>query len=100
MCGANASANYRLSLFLGLVLSEVWQRDRTGSGVCKNTEELLAEIERVKPEGQGDGVVTGSTDVKALYPSLDIVFTLQVVCKIFWASGYTWNSLRRIGVVH
>eukprot|EP00794_Sanderia_malayensis_P013422 gene13422-14801_t len=85
VCGANASANYRLSHLLSLVLSEVWQQDRTRS-VCMNTEELLAEVEQVNAERLGDRVVIGFTDVKALYPSLDIKFTIQVVCEIFGTS--------------
>eukprot|EP00794_Sanderia_malayensis_P013423 gene13423-14802_t len=85
VCGANASANYRLSHLLSLVLSEVWQRDRTGT-VCMNTKERLAEVEQVNAEGLGDRVVIGSTDVKALYSSLDIEFTIQVVCEIFGTS--------------
>ncbi len=45
--------------------------------------ELLAEIERVNTEGLGHRVVIGY--VKALNPSLDIEFTIQVVCEIFGA---------------
>ncbi|MEL7343085.1 MAG: hypothetical protein AAGM67_21555, partial [Bacteroidota bacterium] len=52
-----------------------------------NTEELLAEIERINTEDLGDKVIIGSTDVKALYPSLDIDFTIQVVCDVFRTSG-------------
>ena len=51
-----------------------------------NTEELLAEIERVNSEGLGDKVIIGSTDVKALYPSLDIAFTIKTVCEVFETS--------------
>ena len=88
VCGANASANYRLSHLLSIILSEVWKRDRSGC-VCMNTEELLAEIERVNSEGLGSKTIIGSTDVKALYPSLDITFTIQKVCEVFKTSNVT-----------
>ena len=44
-----------------------------------NTEEMMAEIARVNSEGLGENIIVGSTDVKTLYPSLDIDFTIQVV---------------------
>ena len=51
-----------------------------------NTEELMAEIARVNASGLNDSVIVGSTDVKALYPSLEINFTIEVVCDVFEAS--------------
>ena len=54
-----------------------------------NTEELLAEIERVNSEGLGSETIIGSTDVKALYPSLDTTFTIQKVCEVFKTSNVT-----------
>ena len=92
VCGANASANYRLSHLLSIILSEVWQRDQTGC-VCMNTEEMMAEIARVNAEGLSDKVIVGSTDVKALYPSLDIEFTIQVVCEVVDSSGVTIDGM-------
>ena len=65
-----------------MLRAEVWQRDTSGS-VCMNTEEMMAEIARVNNEGVPDDIVIGSTDVKALYPSLDIEFTIEKVCKVF-----------------
>ena len=32
-------------------------------------------------EGWGDKVIIGSTDIKALYPSLDIAFTIEKVLR-------------------
>ena len=86
VCGADSSANFRLSHLLSLILSELWQRDQSGS-VCMNTEEMMAEVTRVNSEDIGEDTIIGSTDVKALYPSLDIDFTINTVCEFFEASG-------------
>lgn len=48
-----------------------------------NTEEMMAEIARVNADGLRENTVIGSTDVKALYPSLDIDFTISKVCEVF-----------------
>ena len=58
-----------------------------------NTEEMMAEIARVNAEGLSDKVIVGSTDVKALYPSLDIEFTIQVVCEVVDSSGVTIDGM-------
>ena len=92
VCGANTSVNYRMSYLMSLVLSEIWQRDRTGC-VCMNTEEMMAEIARVNADGLDDKIIIGSTDVKALYPSLDIEFTIQVVCGVFRNSNISIHGV-------
>ena len=70
---------------LSLILSELWQRDQSGS-VCMNTKEMMAEATRVNSEGVGDDTIIGSTEVKALYPSLDIDFTINTVFEFFETS--------------
>ena len=85
VCGANSSFNYRLSHILSLILSEIWQRDRSGS-VCMNTEEMMSDIALVNNQGIGRKTIIGSTDVKALYPSLDIPFTIEKVGEVFHES--------------
>ena len=52
-----------------------------------NTEEMMSDISRVNCEGLNDKNVVGSTDVKALYPSLDIPFTIEVVGDVFYNSN-------------
>ena len=87
VCGANSSSvNYRLSDLLSIILSEVLQSDRSGS-VCLNMEKMMLDISRVNCEGLNDKNVVGSTDVKALYPSLDIPFTIEVVGEVFYNSN-------------
>ena len=61
-----------------MLLREVWRNEDTA---CENTEELLAEIQRVNERNnkiKGE-IVVGLLDVKALYPSLDIQHTADVV---------------------
>ena len=58
-----------------------------------NTEEMMAEIARINAEGLSDKVIVGSTDVKALYPSLDIEFTVQIVCEVFETSDVTIDGI-------
>ena len=48
---------------------------------------MMSDISRVNCEGLNDKTVIGSTDVKALYPSLDIPFTIEVVGDVFYNSN-------------
>ena len=50
--------------------------------VCASTEELLAEVDVVNAEGIDNTFIVGSMDVEALYPSLDIAFTVEKVCEV------------------
>ena len=54
------------------------------STVCLSTEELLADVERINTEGGLDeNDIVGSADIEALYPNLDIDFTIDKVCEVF-----------------
>ena len=56
--------------------------------VCASTEELLAEVDRINEEGRIDNTfIVGSMDVEALYPSLDIEFTVDKVCELLYESS-------------
>ena len=41
---------------------------------------MIAEMNRTNKNQEDDGLIIGSTDVVALYPSLDIDFTIDKVC--------------------
>ena len=97
VCGVNSSVNDKMSHLLSTILSEVWKRDEGGS-VCMNTEEMSAEIARINKDHECTNMVVGSTDVKALYPNLDIDFTIEKVCEVFSdsrieISGVDFNEL-------
>ena len=61
--------------------------------MCLSTEEMVAEIDRVNTRHHGGGLVIGSTDVKALYPSLDIDFTVEKVCDVIRQSTIKFEGL-------
>ena len=52
-----------------------------------NTEEMLAEFKQLNDSQVMEDIVVGSADVKALYPSLAITFTVAKVCEIFHISS-------------
>ena len=47
---------------------------------------MLAEFKCLNDEHVTEHVVGGPADVNALYPSLDIAFTVEKVCEIFYTS--------------
>ena len=91
ICGANSSANSRLSYLLNLLISEVWKRDTCT--ICLSTEELKSEIDHVNQLIINRKVIVGSTDVVALYPSLDIPFTVDRVCDVIYESNLKFEGL-------
>ncbi len=60
-----------------MILTEV---RKTEESVCFNTEEMLADFRKVNSNNITEEVIIGSADVKALYPSLDISFTVEKAC--------------------
>ena len=92
LCGASDSHNHKLSHILSRILKPVWMnKDNTTS--CMSTEEMAAEIERVNCLEVHDTFIVGSADVKALYPSLDISFTIDIVCEEFRNSIVTIKGI-------
>ncbi len=87
VCGVDASLNERLSWILSCIYRKVWQED-VGGSVCLSTEELLAEAKRVNDSNPSRPLVVGSADVKALYPSLDIDFTVDKCCEVLHNSVF------------
>ena len=85
VCGSHSSLNHKLSYLLSTLLGQVWKSEDAHS-ICMNTEEMLAEIEAVNCNQPHTGLIIGSTDVKALYPSLDIPFAIEKVCEVFYDS--------------
>jgi len=66
-----------------MILTEVWKKEES---VCLNTEEMLADFRKVNSNNITEEVVIGSADVKSLYPSLDIAFTVEKACEVFYTS--------------
>ena len=73
--------NKRLSNLISTILTDVYTEEPT---VFLSTEKLLADVERINTEGGLDeNDIVGSADIEALYPSLDIDFTIDKVCEVF-----------------
>ena len=91
VCGGDVSYNKRLSHLISLLLTDVYIGEET---VCSSTEELLAEVERLNREGGlDDQDIIGSMDVEALYPSIDIDFTIDKVCELLLNSNVEFEGI-------
>ena len=85
VCAANSAYNNKLSHVMCNILKPVWQNNEH---VCESTEDLLATVKSVNSGDLHGNVDIGSLDVKALYPSLDINATADVVVKEFMDSEF------------
>ena len=84
VCDVSDSYGHKLSHFLCKILKEVNDEQET---TCDSTEDMIAAIEKANVEHiDNEEKIVGSMDVKALYPSLDIGFTTEVVCEEFFNS--------------
>ena len=92
VCGAVVGYNCKLSHLVSVVLTEVW-KSRENSAICTSTEDMIAEMNRVNQDQGNDNLIIGSTDVIALYPSLDIEFTIDKVCEVFYESKISIRSV-------
>ena len=80
VCGATSAYNGKLSHLISMILKEVRKED---DNACESTEDLLAAIEETNKGTHEEQLIVGSLDVKALYPSLDIPFTAEIVAQEF-----------------
>ena len=85
VCSGNEGYNNKLSHIVSKILRPIWKESET---CCENTEEILADIKEVNEQEIEGDICVGSLDVKALYPSLDIDFTSEVVAQEFYESTY------------
>ena len=86
VCGAVVGYNCKLSHMVSVLLAEIWKSEEN-SAICTSTEDMIAEMNRVNQNQEDDNVIISSTDVVALYPSLDIEFTIDKVCEVFFESN-------------
>ena len=86
VCGAVVGYNCKLSHIVSVLLAEVW-KSKENSAICMSTEDMIAEMNSVNQNQEDDNLIIGSTDVVALYPSLDIEFTIDRVCEVFFESN-------------
>ena len=76
MCGAVVAYNCKLCHMISIILTEL-RKSRENSAICMSTEDMIAEVDRVNQDQENDSLVIGSTDVVALYPSLDIEYRVH-----------------------
>ncbi len=85
LCDVSDSYSHKLSHFISNILKEVADKQAT---ICDSTESMLTSIEEANSSGRvGPNTVVGSLDVKALYPSLNLDFTIPIVAEEFYESG-------------
>ena len=85
VCAANSAYNSRLSHMVCNILKPVW---RSNEHACESTEDLLAAVTSLNNNRLNGSIIVGSLDVKALYPSLDINATADVMVKEFMESEF------------
>ena len=90
VCGASAAYNRKLAHFISMILRPIWQQEET---VCTNTEEVMAAFNDVNKKDITNTLIVGSADVKALYPSLDINHTAEIVANEFYESEYNVEEI-------
>ena len=91
LCDVSDSYGHRLSYFISNILKEVSDDEPT---VCDSTEDMLAAVKETNDSGKmNSNVVIGSLDVKALYPSLDLDFTIDVVSEEFYQSKVNMEGI-------
>ena len=84
VCGADESPNGQLSHVLSVIVAAVAGiADEELQTVCRSTEEMLSEIDKVNNSGNTEDTVAVSTDIIGMYPSLIIPVVAKVVAKEF-----------------
>ena len=91
LCSADNSYNRSMSHLISSILREIIDDETT---VCENTEDMLASFQKINEDGGVPmNTIILSTDVKALYPSLDIDFTADIVSDMFAESSVTIEGI-------
>ena len=92
VCGASAAHNGKLSHLISMILKEVKRADEDS---CESTDDIMAAIQIVNEEHSvenGNKLLVGSLDVKALYPSLNIPFAAEKISEEFIESNLEFAS--------
>ena len=87
LCDVSDSYGHTFSYFISNILKEVRDDELT---MCDSTEDMLAPIRHASNTNVvKSNSVVGSIDVKALYPSLELDFAIDILCIEFYKSGIT-----------
>ena len=84
VCGADESPNYQLCHLLSIIMTGLaGAMDEELGMICRSTEEMIADLEAVNAREDIKDLVFLSTDVTAMYPSLDIPQVAKVAAQEF-----------------
>ena len=90
VCGA--VVGYNCKHMVSVILTEVW-KSRENSAICMSTEDMIAKMNRVNQNQDNGTLIIGSTHVVALYPGLDIEFTIDQLCEVFFESNISIRGI-------
>ena len=90
MCGGIVSSNRRISHFLSQILKPIIKE---AESTCDSTEDLLHRVRHCNDSETLENCIIGSMDVEALYPSIDIDFSLSCCSKLLMESDITFESV-------
>ena len=82
ICSATISPNGQASHLISMVLNQLADVFDEGSE-CKSKEEMIAEMDKVNRRNDIEQMIVGSTDVKALYPSLLAIPSTDIIVEVF-----------------
>ena len=106
VCGATEAPNAQLCHLLSTVVTGLAMTiDEELKTVCRSTEEMLAEIEKINVKVDKDNLTIFSTDVEAMYPALHIATVAEVAAEEFLDSkleiDLDWQELSLyLAVIH
>ena len=84
VCGANDAPNGQICNILSIIVSALaMTMDEDLKTVSRSTEEMIAAIEEINKKDSMEERVIFSTDVEAMYPSLDIASVAAVAREEF-----------------
>ena len=92
LCDGSDTIIRRFSFLISKILQEV---NIYKESACDSTEDMLAEVKESNEflEDTSEKITIGSADVKALYPSLDIPYTIEIVCEELYKSEIRFEGV-------
>ena len=92
VCGADEANNSQLSQMLAGIVTAVTEiTDKKFRSKCRSTEEMCHAIEEVNKRTDIKNLVLFSTDISAMYPSLDVPEVARVAAELWEESGLELN---------
>ena len=92
VCGADEANNSQLSQMLAGIVTAVTEiTDKKFRSKCRSTEEMCHAIEEVNKRTDIKNLVLFSTNISAMYPSLDVPEVARVAAELWEESGLELN---------